>query len=564
MSSLSLKLRIYFSFALMLVFLLILGGYSYNALKVMNDRSNEMASKILVRLDAINNIDSLISEIRVKEYSFLTARTPAERQGFAEEIKTLSANLHKNYEIYDKLTVSKERSTKFKAFIDDYENVSKQVLALSAQNKPAPALDLMLGDSRKAYIELNKYTGLLLEINSKIAADQNADNNKLYNTTNTVTVSILLLSLIISAGIAFFLSRNINNAISELIRIAKKMADGNLKEKIGIKSKDEFGQLAGANNQMIDNLRSLISQIQNTAEQVAASSEELTASAEQSATVTTQVATSISDIAGSVGTQVTLITQTNDVVDSISDDIGVIASNAASAANAATQAATQANDGNAFIKKAMTQMNTIETTVNSSAQVVTKLGERSKEIGQIVDTISGIASQTNLLALNAAIEAARAGEQGRGFAVVAEEVRKLAEQSQEAAKQIANMISEIQQETDSAVLAMNDGTKEVAVGSQVVTEAGNIFVSILDSITNIASQANDISSTIKNLTQGSESVVSAMNEITTAGSQVNAETQAVSAATEEQSASMQQIAASSQALSRIAQDMQTAAAKFSV
>jgi len=120
----------------------------------------------------------------------------------------------------------------------------------------------------------------------------------------------------------------------------------------------------------------------------------------------------------------------------------------------------RANDGGQTIELAIAQMGKIETTVNSSAQVVSKLGERSKEIGQIVATISGIAGQTNLLALNAAIEAARAGEQARGFTVVAEEVRKLAEQSQEATKKIAVLIGEIQGDTDNAVVAMNNGTRE--------------------------------------------------------------------------------------------------------
>lgn len=138
-------------------------------------------------------------------------------------------------------------------------------------------------------------------------------------------------------------------------------------------------------------------------------------------------------------------------------------------------------------------MSQIDGTVTSSARVVAKLGERSKEIGQIVDTISGIAGQTNLLALNAAIEAARAGEQGRGFAEVADEVWKLAEQSQETAKKIETLIGDIQADTDTAVMAMNSGTLEVKTGAEVVNTAGAAFRGIAELINEVSSQVQGIS-----------------------------------------------------------------------
>ena len=228
------------------------------------------------------------------------------------------------------------------------------------------------------------------------------------------------------------------------------------------------------------------------------------------------------------------------------------------------RAVDKAKEGDKSVVKAISQMAHIEQTVNNSAQVVARLGERSKEIGQIVDTISGIAGQTNLLALNAAIEAARAGEQGRGFAVVAEEVRKLAEQSQEAAKHIAALISEIQGDTDKAVVAMGEGTREVKIGTEVVTTAGKAFEEIATLVTNVSGEVKKVSAVMQQMADGSQQIVTSMKEIDGYSKAAVGQAQTVSAGTEEQAASMEEIASSSQSLAKLAQDLNVAVSKFRI
>jgi len=375
---------------------------------------------------------------------------------------------------------------------------------------------------------------------------------------------ISLLAVLIGGILIYFIAAKITNPIIQLVGAANKMADGDLTQTVNVSSNDEVGQLAVAFNEMGAKLKDLIKQVQKNAEQVAASSEELTASAEQTAQAVNQVAESVGEMAHGAEKQLQAIDDTSAVVEQMSAGIQQVAASANQVAENSTKAVKRAKEGDDSVEKAANQMAHIEKTVDNSAQVVARLGERSKEIGQIVDAISGIAGQTNLLALNAAIEAARAGEQGKGFAVVAEEVRKLAEQSQDAAKKIAVLISEIQTDTDKAVAAMDEGTREVKIGTEVVTTAGHAFKEIAASIGRAADQVKEISAAIQQMASGSQQIVVSVKEIDKHSKTAVGQAQSVSAATEEQSATMEEIASSSQSLAKLAQDLQTAVGQFRV
>jgi methyl-accepting chemotaxis protein len=376
---------------------------------------------------------------------------------------------------------------------------------------------------------------------------------------------IALLGILLSVAVSWILSSRITKNIAILSQYAQHLASGDLTEQsLTIKTNDEIGQLAADFSTMARNLRNLIKAIAQTAEHVAASAEELTASAEQSAHASTQVATSITEVAQGAEQQLRAINETSAAVEDMSTSIQRVVTNAATVNLTSEQTANAAGEGSKAVQNAVNQMNIIEKTISGSAGVVTKLGERSKEIGQIVDTISGIAGQTNLLALNAAIEAARAGEQGRGFAVVAEEVRKLAEQSQQAAKQIADMINEIQADTEQAVAAMKDGTREVGIGNEVVNAAGGSFKQIELLIGQVSSQVYQITDSIGQMKTGSQKIVIAVQDIEGIMKNTTGETQSISAATEEQSASMQEIASSSHALADMAAELQQEIRKFSI
>lgn len=374
----------------------------------------------------------------------------------------------------------------------------------------------------------------------------------------------IVFALMIASYLLVALYISMKKSIMEIFVGTQQFATGDWREEINISSKDEFADISISLNTVREKMRPMIHNILHSAKQVGASSEELTISSEQVAQSSNHVYTSVAQVAIGAEQQLESVNKSTTAIEQMSDNIRQVAVNTTLATQSSAQTAEAARTGTVAIKTAMQQMTNIETAVMDSAKVVKNLGERSQEIGQIVDTISGIAGQTNLLALNAAIEAARAGEQGRGFAVVADEVRKLAEQSQEAAKQIATLIAQIQGQTGKAVDAMEAGTQIVKTGTVTVNTAGEAFGEIAKLIYQVSGQIQEIGVTLQNIDSGNQEIVVTINEIATTSKEAVSETQSVSAASQEQSASMQEIASSSQELSKLAEELQNMVNFFKV
>ena len=198
----------------------------------------------------------------------------------------------------------------------------------------------------------------------------------------------------------------------------------------------------------------------------------------------------------------------------------------------------------------------------NSADVVKNLGQRSQQISVMAETISKIASQTNLLALNAAIEAARAGEQGRGFAVVADEVRQLAEQSNDASKQITDLIDVINADAQNAIAAMDSGKAEVQIGAKVVQDAGQAFKEISSLIAIMLEEINKTIEQIQNTANATQNAEKTVQEVEEISKNISIETAQISSATEEQSASIQEITASSITLAGMADELNKWVGRF--
>lgn len=387
---------------------------------------------------------------------------------------------------------------------------------------------------------------------------------------NTRTVAILRIGLVslaillASGGIIFFSVAGFVRPIRTLQRLMAAAGAGDLTVRGIVDKNDEIGELYASFNLMIHHQSRLVGMIKKAVEEMAASSEEMAASLEQVSATAEHISRSISDVAEGVNKGEASVIQASKDLLELSSLLQISRTQAEHALEKSDVTMDTARQGQATVGEAINLMGNIRDQVRETREVITTLNGYTQQIQTIAGTITGIAKQTNLLALNAAIEASRAGEAGRGFAVVAEEVRKLAEQSQEAARKIADLIGEIQSDTDQAVLAMNDGTHEVKTGAGAVDLAGAAFREIAALVTQVSDQMKDISAAIQQMAAGSSQIVGAVQKIDGLSRKAAAESQTVSSATQEQLASMEEIAGSSEALAKLAQDLRDAVAQFRV
>lgn len=523
--------KIISSFLVVIAIMIAFGVYSLQNLQKSNSQTDTVYNKNLVSIQTLSGVQIYYQRIRVNMRDLNlnnTSNDPSVKTGYLSKINDLKQSISDNMSKYRPLATTAAEQQALAKFDDTYE----QYLTYLDQ---AIKLAQVQGDAgRAAFVDFKdntlKPTGdgasdhidELISINDQLAGQANQNAMASYSDTRQLTIIILVAITLFSILLGYLIARTISKPLQKLSALIDRFADGDLSGQSDIRSKDEVGRLAHSFNRMADNLRGLISQISMSAQSVAAASQEISATTEEIAHTSTNQAESASNI--------------TELFEDLSSAINSVARSASEAAELSNDTASMAHQGGQVLSDAMVSMQHVNDAIH-------RLEQDSQRIGEIIDVIDEIADQTNLLALNAAIEAARAGEQGKGFAVVADEVRKLAERSMDATKQITGIIKVMQQNT-------RDSVTSFAQNNKLADETGEAFQKIIQMVNDSAMKVSEIAA--------------ACEEESAQASEVMISVESIAAASQESAAAAEETAASSQSLAHLAEELNDSVSRFKV
>ncbi|QXI26116.1 methyl-accepting chemotaxis protein [Pseudomonas vanderleydeniana] len=446
MRRLKVSTRVVAGFLSLIVLMLVIGLGSLVQMKKMNQSAHEVDSNWLPSILALNGIDEAVMRLRtltLRAAIGFTAQTPNDvtraREQLDEAARTYSALISspEEHAIYARFLTARQ----------DYEQTQTTIIGLLANHETDKAIELVNHVLNAKGSAVVAEVDALVKLNTEGARQATQASTAAYEQANLMVIAILVASVMVGAFLALILSRSVVLPLLQAVRVARTVASGDLTQSIPNEGRDEASQLMDALRDMQGSLRSTLGLIADSSAQLASASQQLHA-------VTEDAHRGIQQQSHEIEQAATACNQMSAAVDGV-------AHNAATTLEASREADRAASQGRNQVDETVVSVGNLANDVHSSVSRVEALANEMQEVGKVLDVIRSIAEQTNLLALNAAIEAARAGEQGRGFAVVADEVRMLAQRTQQSTQDIEKMVSSLQQQAVDTVQTMQGSAKQV-------------------------------------------------------------------------------------------------------
>ena len=526
-------------FAILALLVAMVGVFSLQQMKRMNDAASDVKDNWLPSVLALNELSQDILRIRAGTLRLIVIRDAAAVQQNVTLLNQLKTDLKQAQARYEDLISLDEERVLYERYDSAqaaYLVEQDKVMQFSAQDDVDAAIAVASGELNQHAAELAKILVDLTHLNEKGASDAVELSSSVYDDALGMVITLIVVALVATIFLALMLTRSIVRPLTEAVEVARVVASGDLTQRFEIIGEDEPAQLLTALRTMQQSLRTTIQSIADSSNQLASASEELHAVTEDSTRGLHQQNNEIEQAATAV----------NEMTAAVEE----VARNAVSTSEASKETDQTAQHGREQVRQTVDSISHLASDVTATAGEVELLAGKVRDISQVLDVIRSIAEQTNLLALNAAIEAARAGDAGRGFAVVADEVRALAHRTQQSTQEIEQMISGIQQGTEKSVSSMQNSNQRARSTLEVARAAGEA----LDNITQAIASINE-----RNLV-----IASASEEQAQVAREVDRNLVNIRDLSLQTSAGANQTSAASQELSRLAVDLNSLVARFKI
>ncbi len=579
-----LSTKLILSLSLLLCLSIVIGVLSINMMSSINKNTNELATNWLPTIKVVGELNDLLSQFRRRELLHVITTNESDMRANEQMLSQLSQAVSNKMKEYEPLITEpgeRENYPKFQVAWDKFIVLHKKILALSMQNDNASAAKLASGESDAVFREASRLLSTIITINDRGGKDSAAKALATYESGRTIIVIVLCVAVVCGAVISWLLTRNILGQLGEdpgyLLAVATEIAGGNLN--VAFKPVRGSGGVYAVLVKMVNNLKDKIAEAETksqdaakeaeTARQATALAEQATKKAEQAkaegmlqaaqqlesiveivTSASQQLSAQIEQSSHGAEEQAHRIGETATSMEEMNATVLEVAKNASSAASTADQAKVKAEEGAKVVTQVVQGIGEVQQQSHEMKTDMGNLGRQAEGIGQILNVISDIADQTNLLALNAAIEAARAGEAGRGFAVVADEVRKLAEKTMTATKEVGDAIRGIQ-----------DGTKKnidnVERSGRTIEEVTKLANASGESLHQIVSLAEVTTDQVRSIATASEEQSSASEEINRSLEDVNRVSTETTDAMRQSAQAVGELANQAQILKKLIDDMKS-------
>jgi methyl-accepting chemotaxis protein len=559
--------KVVLSFGLLTIVLLVLASTSYiNMMKLQKEIDTLITYDMKVDTN-LKDLSKVLNDIEIGEQGFVitgaTGFLAPYQNGKKEvegQIKDLNSLLKDDPEQLDKMGKIEAQYGFWMQFVDRVIETRKDKGLEKAANLVETGVGKKYLDGIRSYVDM-------IVVDQQKDLDARIDSlTRQVQLSQVVTIGLSAFAVLLAVFFGIILSHTIKTNTKKISTSILEIANagGDLTKRIHVKSKDELADLASDTNQLIAGIALLVKQVSEMAENVSASSQELLASAEETSRTITSIAETSSEIAAGSDQTTHRMSSSLEKMNSLEEAARFLFNQAELVRQTARDMRVVAEKGGKTVHASSTKMMSIEETMSNTSETVEALGQRSTQITTIIGTITDIAEQTNLLALNAAIEAARAGEHGRGFAVVADEVRKLAEQSRQAAKGVTEIVHSIQEEVNIIIKQNSDGVKEVIAGVEITNETNASLEDILSQTTKTTVVVDEMVDHIQETLNLSKEVATSFAHVNEIAESTASNTETTAAASEEGSAAMEQVTASASELSQQAEKLKELISSFKI